>query len=441
MLGRIFNLNAGSSKTLTRKQHQIRPEDTSLGAREIVAHLQSNGYEAFMVGGCLRDLIAGIKPKDFDVATNATPEQVVKLFPRAHIIGRRFRIVHVHRGRELIEVTTFRAHHTQGRGNQGQQSISGMLVRDNVFGDISDDAVRRDFTCNSLYYDPSKQIVIDMCDGLTDLRKGILRTIGDPFERFREDPVRMIRAIRFEAKLGLKLDADSRDALHLNRGMLAEVAPARLFDEIVKLLMTDSATAAWDRLCETGMLAPLFPETAEQLEKHPEESEMIRLAMQNTVDRIKSDKRVAPFFLYAVLLWPQVKNHWYELQERGLSAAEAMSQAAELAIYRQCVRIAIPRRISDPMKEIWELQISLCNTSPTRAMRLASHPRFRAAYDFLLLREGAGEDTGHLGDWWTDFQKTLPADHSSVSRRPPERTSDSQRRRRKPRKRKPSNDS
>lgn len=417
MLRKIFKKPPDKSKKIGKGDHKIEPENISRAARDICARLQSAGHEAYVVGGCLRDLLSGIKPKDFDIATSATPEQVVRLFPRARVIGRRFRIVHVRQGRELFEVTTFRAHHTKGRNRHGQQSDSGILVRDNVYGDLEQDALRRDFTCNSFYYDPISEDLYDMCEGFADIQQGVLRTIGDPYERFKEDPVRMLRAVRFESRLGLQLDENSQDALEINRHMMSEVSPARLFDEVIKVLMTAHADVAYRILVETRLFDQLFPASAEAIEAEPDLALLIELAMKNTVQRIQQDKGVAPFFLYASLLWPSTKMAFEEFQGNGMSAYEAMEAAARMTLERQASRITIPKRFSLPISEVWKLQTILPRTSPGRAKRTADHPRFRAAYDFLLLREEAGEETGNLGQWWTEYQKANPASVTEDTKR------------------------
>ncbi len=433
MLKKIFKKPQSKSRQISKRDHNINLEQTSKAARDIIARLQEKGYEAYMVGGCIRDLLSGIIPKDFDVATSATPEQVVRLFPRARIIGRRFRIVHVRQGRELIEVTTFRAHHAQGKAHHGKQSSSGILVRDNVFGSLEEDALRRDFTCNSFYYDPSTETVIDMCNGFADLKKGVLRTIGDPYERFREDPVRMLRAIRFESKLGLKLDKTSQDALSISQHMLTEVSPARLFDEVIKVLMTENADTAYRMLVETRLFDQLFPASSEAIETDPELGTLVELAMKNTVDRIKQDKGVAPFFLYAALLWPPTKLAFDEFCSRGIPAYEAMEAAARMTLERQSARITIPKRFTLPISEVWKLQTVLTRTSPRRAAKTAEHSRFRAAYDFLLLREQSGEISAGLGDWWTEYQKkhSLPNSTESASSTKPKLRNPRRRRRSK----------
>jgi poly(A) polymerase len=419
VLKKLFKKPPGKSTQLPKRDHKIKVEQTSKAARDIIARLQSKGHEAYMVGGCIRDLLSGIKPKDYDVATSATPEQVVRLFPRARMIGRRFRIVHVRQGRELIEVTTFRAHHTQGKAHHGKQSSSGILVRDNVFGSLEEDAMRRDFTCNSFYYDPSSETLFDMCGGFADLKNGILRTIGDPYERFREDPVRMLRAIRFESKLGLRLDESSQDALSISQHMMAEVSPARLFDEVIKVLMTENADSAYQMLVETRLFDQLFPASAEAIEAEPDLARLIELAMQNTVDRIKKDKGVAPFFLYAALLWPPTKLAFDEFCGRGMAPYEAMEAASRKTLDRQAARITIPKRFAMPIAEVWKLQTMLPKTAGRRAAKTAGHTRFRAAYDFLLLREESGEETNNLGQWWTEYQETNPLVQDNSSRPKP----------------------
>ncbi len=427
-----FRKNKPDQQVLKKRQHGINKAEISQAACEIVKHLSENGYEAYVVGGCLRDAIMGLHPKDFDVATSATPEQVVKLFPRSRIIGRRFKIVHVRRGRELIEVTTFRGHHESGGGKHAQQAKSGLLVRDNVYGDLEADALRRDFTCNSLYYDPQKELLIDRCNGVADMRNGILRTIGDPWDRFCEDPVRMIRAVRFEAKLGLALDEASQEALEQNRHMMQEVAPARLFDEMIKVLMQAHALDAFNMLYDTGLFEQLFPGPFDALENGPDYLfEMMQLAMRNTETRIAEDKGVAPFFLYSVLLWPAVKIHYDEFIERGIAPADAMRQAGDIALQRQVQRITIPRRFSTSMQDVWFLQTALERITPKRAARTAEHPRFRAGYDFLLLREEGGEQLNDLGQWWTDYQKANPQQKSQMVNQKSGGNSDGKRRRRR----------
>ncbi len=416
-----------SSKAQNRyseREHGIKRQDISRQAIEVVDALKSHKHEAYIVGGSVRDLLMGLHPKDFDVATDARPEQITRILPRSRIIGRRFKIVHARAGRDLIEVTTFRGHHDKPTGRGGshaQQSKSGLLVRDNVFGNLEEDAWRRDFTCNSLYYDPIDGTLIDYCGGLEDIRAGRLQTIGDPQERFREDPVRMLRAVRFEAKLGLKLDQDSREALRHNRQMIAEVAPARLFDEIIKILLTPYAELALEKLLNCGLFEQLFPATGEQLAQGDRTRRLLLAAMRNTEARLAEDKPVASFFLYALLLWPAVRAQFLALKHSGAAPQEIMDQAGNLVLDRQAGRILIPRRFTQPMQDMWRLQVRLENRQPGKASRTLREDKFRAGYDLLLLREESGEALGGLGQWWTDFQTQegpSAEDEPSASDRP-----------------------
>lgn len=418
----------------SEREHGIKRYQINHQALEVIETLQSHNYEAYIVGGAVRDLLMGLKPKDFDVATNARPEQITRILPRSRIIGRRFKIVHARAGRDVIEVTTFRGHHDKQlkRGKHAKQAKSGILVRDNVYGNLEEDAKRRDFSCNNFYYDPSNGTLIDYCGGLEDIRHGRLQTIGDPHERFCEDPVRMLRAIRFEAKLGLKLDEESAGALKQHKAMIQEVAPARLFDEIIKVLLTPYASSALDQLVNSGLFAELFPATAEQFDSDPRTLKLLAAAMGNTESRLNDDKRVAPFFLYAVLLWPAVRAQFNHLNQSFAAPIEAMEQAGQLALERQSARILIPKRFGLPMQDMWRLQVRLENRQPARARRTLAEDKFRAAYDLLLLRESSGEALGGIGDWWTEFQSTETAD---LSEEPKESTDRKPRRRRRRRSR------
>lgn len=418
----------------SEREHGIKRFQINHQALEIVETLQSHNYEAYIVGGAIRDILMGVKPKDFDVATNARPEQITRILPRSRIIGRRFKIVHARNGRDVIEVTTFRGHHDKQlkRGKHAKQAKSGLLVRDNVYGNLEEDARRRDFSCNNFYYDPSNGNLIDYCGGLDDIRHGKLQTIGDPHERFCEDPVRMLRAIRFESKLGLQLDDESAIALKQHKAMIQEVAPARLFDEIIKILLTPYAGNALDRMVETGLFAELFPATAEQFDSDPRTLKLLQAAMKNTESRLNDDKRVAPFFLYAVLLWPAVRAQFNHFNQSFSAPVEAMDQAGQYALDRQSARILIPKRFSIPMQDMWRLQVRLENRQPGRARRTLAQDKFRAAYDLLLLREASGEALGGLGEWWTEFQTNESADTTEEA---PENTEKKPRRRRRRRSR------
>jgi len=397
---------------IPRDQHCISRKNISDGALKVMSRLRNSGHQAYLVGGAVRDLLLGGHPKDFDIATDATPETVHALFRNSRIIGRRFRIVHVRFGREIIEVTTFRGHHdndaeptTETGGNHSRQSASGLLLRDNVYGTLEEDAVRRDLTVNALYYDAGKFEVFDHVHGIKDLERRSICIIGEPAVRYTEDPVRMLRVLRFAAKLQFSIDRDTARAIPNCAHLLAEIPAARLFDEFLKLFMAGYATATFDRLIEFNLLQYLFPDTAEQLTRDPTGLALIRAAMVSTDQRIAQDKPVTPAFILAALLWPVASHRALQLQDRGDPPIPAMHSAAQQAIAEAAHTISIPRRFSQPMREIWEFQLRLQQRRGRKAAELVDHRRFRAAYDFLLLREQAGEDTGGLGSWWTDFQE------------------------------------
>lgn len=387
--------------------HSLSPQKISSGAIKIVEKLQINGYESYLVGGCVRDLLMNIKPKDFDVATNATPEQVKELFNRSRIIGRRFQIVHVRAGSEIIEVTTFRAQHTDKKNgpNKSQRSAKGMLLRDNIFGSVEEDAIRRDFTMNALYYCPKKNSISDYADGLVDIKDRIIRIIGEPSQRYREDPVRILRAIRFSAKLGFSIETSSSIAINKSRLLLADISPARLFDEVLKLFMNGYALKTFNALREYGIFEILFPATEKALiNDSTYYLQFIEQALINTDKRIRKRQRVTPAFLFAALLWPALKEKEKKsLQPKKISSFSLHADAEKL-IASQCKILAIPRRFSLPMREIWELQLRLPRRAGNQAFKILENKRFRAGYDFLLLREDSGEIKSDLGPWWTIFQ-------------------------------------
>lgn len=447
MLKKLFRLFSSDSAPaqdsephrLQSDQHGLTPSDLSKGAQEVVATLTKHGFEAFVVGGCVRDLILGLHPKDFDVATNATPEEAKQLFRRSRIVGRRFRIVHVMMGRETIEVTTFRANHSDGDKRSARQSDQGMLLRDNVFGDISEDAMRRDFTVNALYYSPEDNIVYDYANGVRDIANRNLVMIGDPETRYREDPVRMLRAARFAAKLGFSMAPDTARAIGPLAHLLGEVAPARLFDEALKLFLSGQALATFNQLHEHNLMVQLFPETMACVAEDQSDFSIkfIEQALTNTDKRIRNNQRVTPAFLLAAILWPAVDKARRGYEARGENPAMAIQKAGGLVIAHQVSRIAIPRRFSQPMREIWELQLRLSNRHGNRAAHLISLPRFRAAYDFVLLREQAGEDLGGLGHWWTRYQEADEKGRLSMVDALGSDRKNPRRRRRRPRKKSP----
>ena len=403
-------------KIIPRDQHCISRKNISDGALKVMSRLRGSGHQAYLVGGAVRDLLLGGHPKDFDIATDATPETVHALFRNSRIIGRRFRIVHVRFGREIIEVTSFRGHHdndseptSESGGNHSRQSASGLLLRDNVYGTLEEDAVRRDLTVNALYYDAGNFEVFDHVHGLKDLERRSISIIGEPAVRFTEDPVRMLRVLRFAAKLQFSIDPHTARAIPACAHLLAEIPAARLFDEFLKLFLAGYAAATLEQLLKHDLLRYLFPDSNEQMHRHPTALALVRAAMVSTDQRIAQDKPVTPAFILAALLWPEVQHQAQLLQERGDPPIPAMHHASQQAIAEAARNIAIPRRFSQPMREIWEFQLRLQNRRGKKAAELVDHRRFRAAYDFLLLREQAGEETGDLGSWWTDFQQ-LPMD-------------------------------
>lgn len=365
--------------------------------------LKDAGHEAYMVGGGVRDLLAGIKPKDFDIATSAHPEEIRKLFRSCRLVGRRFLIAHVRMGDEILEVTTFRGPITDSH----ERDETGRILSDNVYGTLEQDAFRRDFTVNALYYDIRDFSIVDFAGGVEDLRQRSLRLIGDPELRYREDPVRMLRAVRIANKLGFDIAPQSAEPIHRLAALLREIPPARLFDEVLKLFLSREAVANFDGLRRYGLFSHLLPLTDEALDADdPSVAALIRQALANTAARIVADQPVTPAFLYAAMLWPAYSKRLEQLERKqGHAPPVAQSQAAEEVIAHQQLRIAIPKRFSVPMREIWSLQPRFENRSGGRVKRLLTHPRFRAAYDFLLLRGQAGErGAEELAQWWTKAQ-------------------------------------
>lgn len=393
--------NTEGAAIIPRDQHSISRKNISPAAIKIIKQLEDAGFTAYLVGGGVRDLLLGSNPKDFDVATNAKPEEVKRIFRSARIVGRRFQIVHVRMGREVIEVTTFRGHHEE---SSSMRSEDGMLLRDNVYGTLETDAMRRDFTVNALYYTLKDFSVIDYCNGMEDLKQRTLRIIGDPATRYKEDPVRILRALRFAAKLGFSLEAKTAQPIRELSGLLLNVSDARLFEEVLKLFLGGSATATFNLMREYDLLTHLFPGTDKALKAGDElGANLIEQCMINTDKRIRGDKTVTPAFIYAALLWPALQQQ-LTLLSGQMTPTQAWGQAAQNVINQQLTRTAVPKRFLIPMREIWDLQQRLPSRLGMRALRTLDHPRFRAAYDFLLMREAAGEALDGLGVWWTNYQ-------------------------------------
>lgn len=353
-----------------------------------------------MVGGGVRDLLAGLEPKDFDIATNAHPDQVKALFRSCRLVGRRFVICHVRHGNEISEVTTFRGPIT----DEHERDETGRILSDNEYGTLVQDAFRRDFTINALYYDIRDFSIIDFADGLADMKRGVIRLIGDPELRYREDPVRMLRAVRIANKMSFKLDGPTAKPIHKLAPLLAEIPAARLFDEVLKVMLNKQAVNNFLQLRDLGLFAQLFPQTEKAIEDARSYNFVVG-ALLNTADRMKNDASVSPAFFYAALLWPPVVARMRDLIVRqNVHPNVASVQACEEVLALAVQRIAIPKRFSLPMREIWQMQPRFEMRKSGRAKRLLTHPRFRAAYDFLLLRAQAGEAPKELADWWTQAQ-------------------------------------
>jgi poly(A) polymerase len=396
-------------KIIARDEHCISRANISNQALKVLYRLRDAGYEAYLVGGGVRDLLLGLSPKDFDIATSATPEQVAETFRNCRLIGRRFRLAHVHFGREVIEVATFRglsdaAAVDDDEGDGERVLENGRLVRDNIYGCLEEDALRRDFSINALYYSIEDFAIRDYAGGVADIEQRVIRLMGDPAERYREDPVRMLRASRFAVKLDFDIDPATRAPIAEMADLLADIPPARLFDELLKLLMAGAGLRGFRHLEQLGLLAPLLPATARCL-ADGEGREVIEQALANTDARIAEDKPVTPAFLFAALLWPVYKRHYQRAQSDGMAPVPASDFAADITIEAQIQHIAIPRRFSSPMREIWRMQPRFERTQGKRVLRFLEHRRFRAAYDFLLLREHEDPSLHEQVVFWTDIQK------------------------------------
>lgn len=408
--GAQVDLPAAQLRTIARDAHCISRKDISPNALRVLYKLRDAGFAGYLVGGAVRDLLVGGHPKDFDIATSATPEEVRHLFRNSRLIGRRFRIAHVVFGREIIEVATFRANVDDGSGDR-ELHAGGRLLRDNVFGTVEDDAVRRDFTANALYYAIDDFSVRDYTGGFDDVQNRVLKMIGDPEQRYREDPVRMLRAVRLAAKLGFHIDEPTAAPIAEFASLLRESAPARLFEECLKLFLSGHAVESFLGLERHGLLPALLPETAAALKSNRSGAlrQMLLEGLRGTDARVASDEPVSPAFLFALLLWPAYCRALMALQAQGMHAAEAQRRAADRVTVHQLGMIALPRRFSLPMQEIWLLQSRFSQRQRKRVMRLLAHPRFRAAFDFLVLRQFASNEHADEVAFWKEAQ-TLPID-------------------------------
>jgi poly(A) polymerase len=432
-------------RIVARSEHPISRNAISASALRVLYRLKDAGYQAFLVGGSVRDLLLGLQPKDFDVATNALPEEVKALFRNSRLIGRRFRLAHVFFGSEIIEVATFRAAHewqpeerdedewrATGEDPERLLDARGRILRDNVYGTIEEDVWRRDFTANALYYSIADFSLWDFVGGVEDVRARRLRLIGDPVTRYHEDPVRMLRAVRFAAKLDFTLDPATEKPVRELAYLLTHVPPARLFEEVLKLFLSGFAAAALGLLRTYGLLAPLFRPTAELLESDPDgaAARLLHAGLEGTDARVTAGKPVTPTFLFAILFYGPIMQRAARLQASGQPESHALFNACEETVREQQSRVSIPRRFTLPMREMFVLQPRFRRREGKKALALLHHPRFRAAYDLLLLRAQAGAEAPELAQWWTQVQvapaqqretmvkEAAPAPGSARSRRP-----------------------
>ncbi len=439
-LHKVFSRkNAASELTLSTslavipcKRHAIRRHQIAPCALKIATQIQQAGFSAYIVGGAVRDLLLGLTPKDFDVATNATPEEVHQIFRRSRIIGRRFRLVHVMCGAETVEVSTFRGSSVDEDDSASIQLTDqhGRLLQDNIFGSQEEDAARRDFTVNALFYDPAKEEILDYLHGYNDIKAKKLRIIGDPVQRYREDPVRLLRAVRLASKLGLQIETETAKPIGDLAPLLHNVPPSRLFDEMLKLLLSGYALPCVVELRARGLHHGLLPMLDVILEQ-PLGERFITIALKNTDERIRQNKPVSPGFLFAILLWHEVLSRWNSLQASGEKPAPALFNAIDTILSIQRNKLAIPRRFDAVIQEIWVMQPRFEARVGRKPFRLLTHPRFRAAFDFMLLRCESGELSMELGEWWKAF---LSADSEQREKMLPKQAGAKQSKRRRSRK-------
>ncbi|MDQ7049617.1 MAG: polynucleotide adenylyltransferase PcnB [Enterobacterales bacterium] len=414
---------------LTRDQHQVSRKNISKNALKVLYRLNQAGYQAYLVGGGVRDLLLGLRPKDFDVATDATPEQIKAEFRNCRLIGRRFRLAHILYGREIIEVATFRANHPEAsvsnkkpsKRDLSRTSEQGMLVRDNVYGSLVDDAFRRDFTVNALYYRVTDFAILDYTGGLKDLDKRQLKFIGDPEERYREDPVRILRAIRLSCKINLQIETKTHAPIKQLAQLLTHVSSARLWDESNKMLLAGHAQATFNSLKQHGVAQYLFPLTIQSLNDTSSQAQnfnqFVQSALKNTDKRIADQQPVTPAFLFAVFLWQPLLEQIELFNHKGMPPYEARQKAASQVMTTQQQCIGIPKRFSMMAKEIWSLQFRLGVRRRKSVFSVIQHPRFRAAYDFLCLRAASDTELQELADWWTEFQILDDQDRNQMLQR------------------------
>ena len=432
LISRVFSSKkpkAGNNEpaVIPVSSHGITRDRISSGSRRTCETLQAAGFKAYVVGGAVRDLLIGAEPKDFDVATDATPEEVKRAFRRSRIIGRRFQIVHVMMGQETLEVTTFRG----ALAEDTKKDEHGRVLHDNVFGSQAEDAARRDFTANALYYDPATEAVLDYHHGVGDLKQKTLRMIGEPRARYREDPVRMLRAARLGAKLGLSIDPAARAPIREMAELLENVPPARLFDEMLKLLMSGHAVKCLRQLREEGLHHGLLPLLDVILEQ-PMGERFVWLSLENTDERVRQGKPVSPGFLFATLLWHEVLADWEARKAQGEHSQPALFDAMDAVLDKQSGKLAITRRIAGDIKDIWALQPRFEKRAGKTPYRLLEQPRYRAGWDFLRLRAQSGEIPMELPEWWDAFADANPDAREAMLVPDKAGTAKKRRRRKKP---------
>jgi poly(A) polymerase len=424
MLKKIISLfkrkkadDLGGERThiIPRAKHGISRATFNESALKVLNRLHKAGFGAYLVGGCIRDTALGKTPKDFDVVTNAHPEEVKKLFSNCILIGKRFRLAHVRFGRDIIEVSTFRA--GSDLLDAQHQDQHGMILRDNVYGTIEQDVMRRDFTINSLYYNIANFSLVDYVNGFADLKQGIIRIIGDPQTRYKEDPVRMLRAIRFAAKLDFKIEEETAKPIKEHAYLLKKISPARLFEEYLKLFLLGAAVKTYAYLKEYNLLRYLFPD----LVKYQSEfgTRFVQLALESTDSRIAEDKSLSPAFLLSVFMLPRLLDNVVSALENGAKEHTAIMMGLEAVLFIQQETVSIPRKFSNTVREILELQYKL-NTSRTlkKVDSILNHPRFRAAYDIMLLRAQAGDAiASHLSTWWTEYMEATPENRIAMAKK------------------------
>ena len=411
---------------IPRDQHPVSRQLISNNALKVLYRLNKGGFDAYLVGGGVRDILLGLEPKDFDIVTNATPEQIKGLFRNCRLIGRRFRLAHIVFGRDIIEVATFRGHHDDAGNNQkiSKQSEQGMLLRDNIYGSIDEDAERRDFTINALYYSTQNFNIYDFAGGVSDIENRTIRLIGDPETRYREDPVRMLRAIRFATKLDMSISPETEQPIKPLASLLSNIPAARMFEEFLKLFVSGKAVANFDMLRQYDLFEHFFPAVERALCANDDftldESELmtqfINQALENTDIRIANEQRVTPAFLFAAILWFPLQKRIASIKAGGnVLPQDAFFLAYHELMSEQQQSVAIPKRFQLPIKDIWILQERFEKRDPKRAYKTLEHPKFRAGYDFLLLRSQFADDSvKELAKWWTEFQDASSATQNQM---------------------------